>query len=92
MEAKLRKYRAACRRQELLIENTKETLGATQIKLGDILLPKLFNKMDKRKKDEEVFLVSNKFCGLFYNIFSFRTTKKSIFVSNNVILQIIKLN
>lgn len=57
MEAKLREYRARRRRQEL-VENTIEKLEVTKKKLTDVLLPKLFNKMDKEKKDEEVFLVS----------------------------------
>lgn len=60
MEAKLREYRALRRRQEL-VENTKEKLEATKNKIADILLPKLFHKMDKEKKDEEVFLVSTQF-------------------------------
>lgn len=57
MEAKLREYRARRRRQEL-VENTIEKLEVTKKKLTDVLLPKLFNKMNKEKKDEEVFLVS----------------------------------
>lgn len=63
MEAKLREYRARRRRQEL-IENTKEKFEATKSKFADVLLPKLFNKMDKEKKDEELYLVSTQF--LFY--------------------------
>ncbi|XP_026333293.1 SAYSvFN domain-containing protein 1 [Hyposmocoma kahamanoa] len=56
MEAKLREYRARRRRQEL-VENTKEKLETTKKTLADILLPKLFNKMNKEKKDEEVYLL-----------------------------------
>lgn len=56
MEAKLREYRARRRRQEL-VENTKEKLEVTKNKFANVFLPKLFNKMDKEKKDEEVLLV-----------------------------------
>lgn len=57
MEAKLREYRARRRRQEL-VENTKEKLETTKKKFAEVLLPKFFNKMNKDKKEEEVFLVS----------------------------------
>lgn len=58
MEAKLREYRARRRRQEL-VENTKDNLESTKKKFAGILLPKLFNKMDKENKEEEILLVSS---------------------------------